>query len=414
MIRERSQSLAGTRLLFVLATLDLGGAERQALLLAQTLRDACGCEVAVSGLFGGAGKQAVRRICQEKAIPCLRFSMPEFLPGAGAAREVTAESVAHFARELAFLKPDVVLPYTALPNVLCGLTWRQSGLKACIWGQRDAGTGEEDLPQWSQATRKVTHFAANSLAGAEFLETTCGVLRERLALIPNGICLAKAKRSRERWRQEIGAASGDFAAAMIGNIQPLKDHRTLLLAWKQVVTQCPAILCLAGEMTPTAKGLQTLASELGIGKWVRWLGAVDDVTGLLAAMDLAVFSSVKEGLPNGILEPMAAGLAVIATDNTGCRQALGETQKPWLAAAGDAPDLAQKVLAMIAAPELRQHAGTANRERAQHAFSVTAMGRAYEQLIRACLHRPLRIGPDRGAAGDPQPQGPPIPRKSVL
>lgn len=380
----------------MLPTLDLGGAERQALVLAEFLRGCCGCEVAITALFGGTGAQAVRGICREKRIPCLRLSMPDFR--GGEPENFTRAALRQFIREMRFLKPDVLLPYTALPNIFCGLGWQQAGAVASIWGQRDAGIGGEAARWLTLALERTTGFVTNSEAGFAYLAQTCHIRGERILRIANGVRLPPAKRSREAWRQELRAHPHDRIAGMIANIQPLKDHRTLLLAWKKIVSAArqPPILCLAGELTPAAAPLRKLAQDLNLGGNVRWLGRVEDVSGLLGAMDLAVFSSAKEGLPNGILEPMAAGLPVVATDNAGSRQALGCQQHAYLASPGDPDDFAKRVMILLDDPELCSSLGKANRQRVAERYSVELMGGAYERLLERILAGSRRVPPPVG------------------
>jgi glycosyltransferase involved in cell wall biosynthesis len=385
--------------LFVLPTLDLGGAERQALLLAEYLRSHGGCDVAIAALFGGTGGQALRSICRQWRIPCLRFNMPEFT--GDDPPMLTRAGIRHFIRELKFLAPDVLLPYTSLPNILCGLGWKKGGASACIWGQRDAGAVSPDSPWQPAALQNTPHFAANSQAGFDYLVQNCRVSPEQAFLIPNGVRLTPPIRSRSSWRSQLGASDEDIVAGMIANVQPLKDHRTLLLAWREVVRSMPhrpPILCLAGQLTSSAPPLRQLADNLGLADSVRWLGLVEDISGLLSALDLAVFSSAREGLPNGILEPMAAGLAVVATDNAGSRQAFDQPQYPYLAKAADPNDFAAKVIALLGSPETRRTLGKNNHQRVSDAFSIEALGRAYDRLLQNALRQPAAPNLSRGTA----------------
>jgi len=383
----------------VLPTLDLGGAERQALLLAEYLRSHSGCDVAIAALFGGTGGQALRAICRQRRIPCLRFNMPEF--AGDDPQALTRAGIRQFIRELKFLTPDVLLPYTSLPNVLCGLGWKKGGASMCIWGQRDAGFLVPDSPWQQLALQNTSYFAANSHAGFQYLAKNNCVCSEQIFLIPNGVRLQPPMRSRQSWRSQLGASDEDIVAGMIANVQPLKDHRTLLLAWQEVVRSAPnrpPILCLAGQLTPSAAPLRQMTDNLGLTDSVRWLGMVEDISGLLSALDLAVFSSAREGLPNGILEPMATGLAVVATDNAGSRQALDQDQYPYLAKVGDPNDFAAKAIALLGNPETRRTLGKTNRQRASDAFSVEALGRAYERLLQNALRQPTPASPSRGMA----------------
>ena len=131
--------------------------------------------------------------------------------------------------------------------------------------------------------------------------------------------------------------------------------------------------------------MKALCFDLGLGNSVRFLGFVDDVPGLLGAVDLCVFSSKAEGVPNGVLEAMAAGLAVAAIDDPSIREALGPEGDPWLAPPGDPDALAALILDLAAHPETRERLGDANRERIQAEFSVRAMCEQTSSLIERAL-----------------------------
>ena len=152
-----------------------------------------------------------------------------------------------------------------------------------------------------------------------------------------------------------------LVATMLANLHARKDHETLLRAWK-IVTDRPqadrpgSVLVLAGRPAGTEGRLEALACELGLTSSLRFAGRVADVSGLLAASDLGVLSSRSEGLPNGALECMAAGLPVAATDVSGVRDAVGLAGARHLAAAGDAVSLAGKITAFLDDPALRRPA----------------------------------------------------------
>jgi glycosyltransferase involved in cell wall biosynthesis len=111
---------------------------------------------------------------------------------------------------------------------------------------------------------------------------------------------------------------------------------------------------------------------------------------LLAAVDVGVFSSRTEGCPNGVLECMAAGLAVAGTDIPGIREALGPEGLPFLAPPGDEERLAEAILDLAESPALRARAGAANRERIRREFTVEGMGARYAAVIRKELSAPAR------------------------
>ena len=361
--------LENVRIAIVLTSFDLGGAERQAIHLASYLQDVCRARVAVVALFGGVGDQPVRAMCVERRLPCLRVNMPEHVKGVP-----TFRSVRQFARDIAYFRPDILLPYTTLPNVLCGIVWQKAGAKACIWNQRDEG--RELAPnRWHDLSlRNASHFISNSTDGAEFLVTQCGVPRDKIELIFNGVELPPPKLSAAALREKLGLADSDFVAVMLANIHQYKDHATLVRAWKIVCERLPEMnpfLLLAGR-EDDGGAVRGLIASLGMEERIRLIGPVADVSSLLHAVDLSVFSSLREGTPNAVLESMAAGRAVVATDIAGCRDALGEGY-PGLVEPGNAESMAGKIIEIARDGEMRRKIGTTLARRANGKFGVERM-----------------------------------------
>jgi glycosyltransferase involved in cell wall biosynthesis len=165
---------------------------------------------------------------------------------------------------------------------------------------------------------------------------------------------------------------------MLANLQLFKDHPTLLRAWRVVIDRLDsmnrrAVLLLAGRFDGMEDALKVLAYDLDLGRTVRFLGPVKDISGLLSAVDMGVHSSVNEGCPNGVLECMAAGLAVAGTDYPGIREAVGRLGYKYLAPPGDADALAERIIALAVNPEARHEAGAANRQRIECEFSPDRM-----------------------------------------
>jgi glycosyltransferase involved in cell wall biosynthesis len=173
---------------------------------------------------------------------------------------------------------------------------------------------------------------------------------------------------------------------MIANLHANKDHATLLRAWRDLVSGWNAkrrkpVLVLAGRHDGAYESLTALAAELKIDDSVRFLGPVSDVCGLLSAIDLGVFSSRSEGCPNAVLETMAAGLPVVATDSEGIREVVGPAGARLLAAAGDSAALATVLTTLANDTQLRAEIGAHNRERVRKNYDPLRMCKETAALL---------------------------------
>jgi glycosyltransferase involved in cell wall biosynthesis len=363
--------LAGVRVAIVLKWPGLGGAERQALLLARHLRDVEGATVEVQALTDADGRAAVA--FREAGIP--------WRGRRGRWRGSTPRTVARLARAAAALRrgrPDVLLPYCDVPNVVCGLIWRHAGARTCVWSQRDTLPFTLDEAFVRRALDGSPVIVSNSEHGADFL-VSHGALRERIRVIPNGVDLAPARASRPEWRRRLGARNGDVVVASVAHFYTRKDHETLLGAWRRVLddadgTRDRLTLVLAGRPEGRRELLEGLARDLGVDDRVRFAGDVEDVAGLLAASDVGVLSSSPaEGCSNAVLEKMAAGLPVVASDIAGVREVVGEDAGQLLVPPRDADALASALARLCADPALRVRVGRSNEARQRALFDPERM-----------------------------------------
>lgn len=378
---EVPRDLSRQRVLFVFLGSELGGAERQGLLLARFLKQNCDADVEVWGLAAdGPGRLA--GICAEfglrwRAVP---FSL-------GGKPLGTLMELLRLARQLRGACPTAILGYTWLPNVACGLLWRFTGARVYVWNQRDEGLDLNRGFLHRTSVHLTKCFVANSTKGLDFLINTYKIDVARCSVIHNGIAQPLHESSRDAHRDSFGIPANAMVACMVANLHSNKDHATLLRAWRIVLDRVPAStpplkLILAGRFDGLTQSLQELTVNLGLNNHVRFCGELRNVNPLLCAADLYVHSSVSEGLPNGVLEAMAAGLPVVGTLISGITEALGEEMHDCLAPPGDAEALADKIICMIGNAPRRSACGAANKQRIGVKFNLEKMGAAYTALLR--------------------------------
>jgi glycosyltransferase involved in cell wall biosynthesis len=376
-------SLQDKKIIFVFGCLDLGGSERQGFQLARYLKEKCGADVHVVGLSEKPGRLA--EMCDEHGIPWhgIRFHWSGFWP-------LRLKEIHRFTKDMRTLDADILLPYYTLPNTVCGLVWQKVGARLCVWNQRDEGLLLTRNIWHRTAVERTPRFVANANGGRDFLVKTYGIDPGLITVIHNGISLASPVADRSRWRMQLKIGADCFAVCMIANLGPYKDHETLIRAWKNVVDRTPSsgerpVLLLAGRPDSGENVLKSLASRLLLDDTVRFLGKVDDIAGLLSAVDLCIHSSKTEGCPNGVLEAMAAGLPVIGTDIPGIREAVGEAGNGFLVPVGDHQRMADAIARLVGDPELCVRYGEVLKKRIDEEFSLDQMCRKSVILLSDAL-----------------------------
>jgi glycosyltransferase involved in cell wall biosynthesis len=385
--RDTSKRLAGKRVIFVFAGEILGGAERGALDLALPLARVEGAHVEIVALDDRPGR--ARAIAEAEGIPW--SSVPTPWTGNRLARTLALLRVAAALRRL---KPDVLLAHTNLPNVVCGLIWRLTGAKLSVWNQWDVlGTRRFSPGLFRRALRASPLVITEAVHARDWLAEEWGADPARVHVIRGDVQLSPPREGRDAWRERLGLRESDFAACMLAHFHAGKDHRTLLHAWRRVVDQLGEggpnpVLLLAGRPAGSENSVKALAFDLDLRDHVRFLGDVDDVTGLLTAVELAVLSSRSELFPRGATEPMSAGLPVVGTDVPGIREAVGDVGVPFSAPPGDDETLATAVVTFARDSALRARIGAANAELMKERQSADVTRKQYATLLATVLAGP--------------------------
>ncbi|MBA2246036.1 MAG: glycosyltransferase [Gemmatimonadetes bacterium] len=208
------------------------------------------------------------------------------------------------------------------------------------------------------------------------------VPRRRLSVVPNGIRVHDFARTRSPATRAALLRSGERALVLtVARLDWQKGLDQLL----QAAALVPGVrFVIAGEGAERAR-LEREATALGIADRVDFLGERSDVPDLLASADLFVLPSLIEGLPVSVLEAMAAGVPVVATDVPGTREAVQDGETGVLVQPGDPPALARAIRRLLEERSLAARLAEAGRCRVRREFSVEAMvGRVmgiYEEVL---------------------------------
>lgn len=168
----------------------------------------------------------------------------------------------------------------------------------------------------------------------------------------------------------------------IGRLTEVKNPKTLIIAFAKFVETMPdSVLLIAGE-GPLESDIKGLVDRYGINDKVFFLGFRADIPELLNALDVFVLPSLREGLCLALLEAMASGLPVIASDVGGIPEVFGKAEMGRLIEPSDTCGLALAMKELISLPEKSlNELGANSRERAVNDFSSTRMTRGYEKLF---------------------------------
>lgn len=360
------------KFLIVLDSFNIGGAERQSWNLAMSLKSK-GHEVQFIALTEDGN---LRSHLEKENVPFqilgidLNFGKINF-----------PKSLMKLRKAIKSVAPDIIFPYTYWPNIMAAHVWKYTGAKKCFWNQRDEFPFQ-GVSQERKAIAKASVIVANSEGGKAHLEKAFGLPADKVKVIHNGVQLSAPMESTATWKSKLGLTEDTFAAVMVANLQRRKNHPTLVKAWKKVVDQAAEkglkkpVLLLAGRFAGKHFELKALAFDLGFTTEIQFLDEVKDLAGLMSACDISVFSSFHEGCPNGVLEPMAAGLAVVANNIQGCQEALGANYSA-LVESDNEDAFAAKILELMQNETLRNDLGAANKQRINAEFSIEHMTNQY-------------------------------------
>jgi glycosyltransferase involved in cell wall biosynthesis len=374
------------RLLNVVPTLLCGGTENQVMTLARALDpERFTLDFAVLRRWGPFVAEIT-----DRQIPLTEYRISSFM-SLGAITEQ-----AKMARYIVRNGVDIVHGYNFYGNVFAVPPARLAGAPVVIASVRDRGPYL--TPMQKRVQRHVCKLADCVLVNADAVKDWLigdGYSPKNIVVIRNGVDLSRfeARHDPNALRAELGIPADAPIVMVLSRLNKLKGIEEFLHACAQVARDFPAARFLVvGEPSPVwdrayLVTLNELAQQLGIAGQVIFTGLRSDVPALLALTDVAVMPSLNEALSNVLLESMAAGAAVVATDVGGTKEALEHERTGLLIPPGDAPAMAAAIARLLGDRHLASRLGdTARRHIVEH-FSLDGMVHATEQLYVDLLAR---------------------------
>ena len=217
--------------------------------------------------------------------------------------------------------------------------------------------------------------AAVSQETADLLRRIFGIRQDKLRLIPNGIAPAP-----ETADPDLPPPRGRPSLCAVGRLAPQKNHAVLFAVLRLLLDRgLDPRLRLVGD-GPLRASLEAARDACGLTDRVCFLGQRDDVAAIVVASDVFVFPSFYEGTSLALLEAMAAGRPIVASDVAGNRDILRPGETALLCPPDDAPCIADAIARLIDDPALAKSLADAARRVVAEKYSIEAMTNAYLAL----------------------------------
>lgn len=286
-----------------------------------------------------------------------------------------------FVKLLKRQQPVILQSFLFHANVVSRWAGWRAGVPHVLSGVRVAERGAAWHLWLDRATRGlVERYVCVSHDVAEFTRVHIRLPAERVAVIHNGIDWSRFAETPPLNMAELGLPSGRRWITYIGRLEPQKGVAELIEHSRQWLDPLPQHDLLMVGAGPLQAQLQATAERVGVGARIHFIGWRRDVPELMQTSELVVLPSRWEGMPNVILEAMAAGKAVVTTAVEGVRELLADGAAAQSALLGDYAAFAARIVELATDGATRERLGKANQLRAK-AFGSDAMVAAYEQLF---------------------------------
>ncbi|HEY3242023.1 MAG TPA: glycosyltransferase [Phycisphaerae bacterium] len=295
-----------------------------------------------------------------------------------------ARAVLRLGRHIAAFAPELIHSFLFHANVAAGLAARQAGFdRARVISEIQTVEIER---RWHLVVERFTYrlcrvIVGNSPSVIEHLRVAARVPNEYLHLIMGGVDAAAIRSATPLSKTALGLPPNDPVVMWVGRMDPVKGLDELIAAMVRVRAHTACRLVLVGD-GPYREHIERAARRGGLADAVLFLGSRGDVSQLLPLADVFAFPSRTEGLPNALLEALAAGCPIVTTDVPGCRDIIRHEVTGLLVPRGDVRRLSDAIAKLLVDRRLGQSLGQAAALDAVERFSLNRMLSQYVELYR--------------------------------
>jgi len=371
------------RVFFLVDSLQVGGTEMQAVELARRMNPA---------------EYDVTLACLRKEGPLLerlngsRVKVIEFYPRGGMDSPSGIYQILRMAAFLRKGKFDVIHAHDLWSDLIGVIAGKLAGAQVIISSQRDLSHDPWYRTRRSRWLRRMQRMSTVVVTNAKLIREGLvnqeGFRPEQVRVVYNGVdCERLGSAPNERARLFPGS-EGCRLVVLVGNMHSdVKGHRILIAAAPQVVAKFPeTCFVLVGDGQRKGE-FQQAARDAGVSSRFLFLGRRDDVPEILAACDLAILPSAAEGMPNAVLEYLAAGLPTVASAVGGSLEVIEDSVTGLLTPPGDPQALADALVRLLRDRDLATRLARNGRELVQRKFSferlLVEIENLYHELLQA-------------------------------
>jgi len=384
------------RIAHVITRLILGGAQENTLLCCEDLMRIYGDQVLLVtgpplGPEGSLLERARAGGVPTEVVPQLRRSIHPWRDWV---------SYRQVKRVLRNFRPDVVHTHSAKAGILGRAAASALGVPALVHGvhgapfhpyqSRLARTFFRACERW--AASRCHAFVSVADAMTELMVQAGVAPREKFTTIYSGMEVEpflECERHRDRARAELGYRPEHVVVGKVARLFRLKGHDDVIEAARRVVAAEPNVRFLFVGDGLLADQLRQQIAAAGLTGHFQFAGLVppDRVPQLIAAMDIVVHASLREGLARVLPQALIAGRPVVSYDVDGAREVVLPGQTGYLVAPRDVAGLAQAILELLADPSLRERLGAEGRRRFTDVFRHERMTAQLRELYERLLAR---------------------------
>lgn len=369
---------SGSRIVFLTTDLAYGGAETQLVYLATRLSYR-GWSVRVVSMIP---PEAYVKELEEAGITVESLNMRRGVPDPRA----LCKLVAILRRE----RPLVLTSFMYHANLLGRIAGRIGRVPVVISSIRNENFGGPmrdrlmRLSDWlADATTINSHLAGEAVVQRGVVPAT------KLRIIPNGLDTDRftwTPEIRVQVRKALGLQEECFLWLAVGRLEQQKDYPNLLAAFARVARERQNVLLYVAGQGSLREDLENQVRSMGMEGRVKFLGLRRDVPRLLAAADGFVLASAWEGLPNVVMEALAASIPVVATRVGGVPELVLDGKSGFTVPPKDPDALAQAMLRLMALPrEIRFRMGQTGRAYVEAHYGLENVVNQWEKLFLECL-----------------------------